>query len=251
MNREAVILAAGMGTRLKPMTETNHKCLTAVCGVPILVNMLQILEQEKVSRVILVVGYLKDLIKKQIGSFFGKMNIVYVENNKYADTNTSYSLKLGIEQADSADELLVIEGDVFFEKPLMDDIVNTPAENATALEKYYPDLDGTFVELDTDGYVTAWVHKSSRPDAYQLTDKYKTVNIHKFSGRFATQVLEQYLTESIEVFEGGEPIENVMHKIVSGDPKAVRGVVINGRRWVEIDDLHDLDRAENMFREIV
>ena len=44
MNREAIVLVAGMGTRLKPLTLKNHKCLTEVNGVPILENALSILE---------------------------------------------------------------------------------------------------------------------------------------------------------------------------------------------------------------
>ena len=95
MGREPNILVAGMGTRLRPLTDTNHKCLTEVNGVPILLNALKVLNNNKFSRVILVVGYLREQIKEVIGDAYQNMKIEYAVNSIYSKTNTSYSLELG------------------------------------------------------------------------------------------------------------------------------------------------------------
>jgi choline kinase len=58
MKRKAIILVAGMGTRLKPRTDNTHKCLTEVNGCKILVNALTQLKNNSVDETILVVGYL-------------------------------------------------------------------------------------------------------------------------------------------------------------------------------------------------
>lgn len=246
MVRNAIILAAGMGTRLKPLTLTNHKCLTEVNGVSILENTLEALRQSGIEQATIVVGYLSELIRRRVGTDFHGMRIDYAVNAIYDQTNTSYSLKLGMEKTRHYDELLLLEGDVFFEKKVLDDLMRQQ-ENVTVLEPYRSDLDGTFVELDDAGYVVDWTHKSKRPEGYTLEDKYKTVNIHKFNEDFIMNMLSPYLEASLEQAGGKEPLETVMMSLVHENPKAVGGFVLHGQKWFEIDDMVDLERAERLF----
>lgn len=246
--RKAIILVAGMGTRLKPLTLSNHKCLTEVNGTPILMNTLQILNDCGFEQVTLVVGYLKELVQERIGTHFGGMDIAYVENDIYNQTNTSWSLQLGLSHMSDYEELYVIEGDVFFEKKLMDDLIKFPSNVATVLEKYHPDLEGTFVALSTENTVIDWTHKSHQTQDYMVEDKYKTVNIHKFDKHFVDQFLKMYLQANIDEYKGGEPFENVMETLVHENPELVTGFVLNGQKWFEIDDTADLARAEEIFK---
>lgn len=245
--RKAIILVAGMGTRLKPLTLSNHKCLTEVNGTPILINTLQILNDCGFEQVTLVVGYLKELVQKRIGTRFGNMDIVYVENDIYNQTNTSWSLQLGLNSVSDYEELFIIEGDVFFEKKLLDDLINYSSNVATVLEKYRPELDGTFVTLGADNTVTDWTHKSHQSTDYKVEDKYKTVNIHRFHIDFIEKVLEKYLQENIAVHKGKEPLENIMETLVHENPRLVSGFVLDGQKWFEIDDTEDLAKAERIF----
>lgn len=248
MVREAIILVAGMGTRLKPLTLQNHKCLTEVNGTPILENTLKILEAVGCRRVILVVGYLKQQIMSKIGSLFGSMQIEYAENDVFSSTNTSFSLNLGLEKSGIYDELLILEGDVFFEKKILTRLLQDEKSNVTVLEKYNPNLDGTFAEVNMDSFVVDWVHKSQRPDHYVLEDKFKTVNIHKFGYEFVNHTLKEYLKQSLCQFHGKEPLENVMMRIVRNYPCAIKGLILDGEKWFEIDDAHDLKIAEEIFK---
>lgn len=246
MKKEAIILVAGMGTRLKPLTENNHKCLTEVHGVPILINTLEILSQNNFSKVILVVGYLQELIRRRIGDSYRNMKIEYAVNEKYEQTNTSYSLKLGLDKYSGQSELFIFEGDVFFEEALLENFINMEEQNATVLEKYNTLLDGTFVTLDSSAIVAAWTHKSKRPKDYTLEDKYKTVNIHKFDNLFVKQILYPYVEKVVENTDGKEPLETVMDNIVRDGGK-IAGFILSGQRWFEIDDLVDLQHAEKVF----
>ena len=249
MIRKAIILVAGMGTRLKPLTLSNHKCLTKVNGTPILFNALENLRRAGVDETLLVVGYLADAIKDTVEENYNGMKISYVENPVYAQTNTSYSLLLGLQGLGGYDSLLLLEGDVYFEKPLMDRLLADPHDNATVLERYRPDLDGSFVETDRDGYVIDWTHKSMREEGYTLEDKYKTVNIHRFEKLLVDKHLYPALERSCSEKQGKEPIENVMRGIVRNNHRAVYGVLTDGCRWYEIDDLKDLAEAERIFEE--
>ncbi len=251
MNRKAIILVAGMGTRLKPLTLQNHKCLTEVNGIPILENALENLSAVGVSQVVLVVGYLKDQIRDRIGNYFANMSIVYAENDIFDQTNTVYSLQIGLEALTDYDELLLLEGDVFFHKVILDDLISIDASNATVLEPYNDMLDGTFAELNQKGYVVDWTHKSMRSEDYTVSDKYKTVNIHKFSYTF----IQNYLCPEIKAIEEErgikQPLENVMQIIVQNDSDLVKGLVLNGQKWFEIDDQHDLAIAERIFSQTI
>lgn len=249
MNKKAIILVAGMGTRLKPLTLKNHKCLTKVGNTPILYNALHNLQEEGVKEIVLVVGYLADAIKKQVGDVFEGVKIIYKENKIYDKTNTSYSLKLGLETVEDYDSVLLLEGDVFFEKALIHRLVQDLHPNATILENYREELDGTFVEKDRDGYVIDWTHKSKRESGYILTDKYKTVNIHKFERKFVESVLYPALQLICRQSDGKAPLENAMREIVRNNHRAIFGLCTKGDKWFEIDDVKDLSIAERIFEE--
>ena len=248
MEREALILIAGMGTRLKPLTLQTHKCLTEVNGIPILENALRILKECGISRVTLVVGYLQEQIRARIGTDYQGMNLRYVANNDFNTTSTSYSLYLGLEKLEQYDQLYVLEGDVFFEKKLLDMLIDMPEGNATVLEPYNPKLDGSFVELNEEKYVIDWVHKNSRPGNFVVQTKFKTVNIHKFSHSFVASKLLPALRGSVTSCKGKESLEDVMMKLVREDQRAIKGLVLDGQKWFEIDDLQDLKIAEELFR---
>ena len=109
---KAIILAAGMGNRLGPLTDTLPKCLVPVNGVPVLVNTLNHLADSGMSEVVIVVGYLKERIFERIGDRFRGMKVTYVESKRYATTNNIYSLWLAREHL--TEDILLLDADVFF-----------------------------------------------------------------------------------------------------------------------------------------
>lgn len=169
---KAVILVAGMGTRLKPLTNNVPKCLTEVNGKSILVNMLENLAKNNIEESILVIGYLGNKIKERIGDMFGSMKIKYVENDIYDKTNTSYSLYLALKNMDISDSILILEGDVFFEEKLLTEFLSQNFENSAIVQKYNPSLDGSFVAI-SNNLITDWVHKKVRPQNFVVEDKFK------------------------------------------------------------------------------
>lgn len=247
MNKKAIILVAGMGTRLKPLTLETHKCLTLIHGCPILLNALECLLDIGVKEVVLVVGYLADEIIAQVGFNYKGMGIRYVRNTKYSKTNTSYSLKLGLQQICDYETLYILEGDVFFENKLIKMLESNQRENITLVEKYRPSLDGTFVSLDKNSYVTDWTHKSMRENSYHIEDKFKTINIHKFNKKFIDTLFLQTLKDVCEETQGKAPFENVMRLIVRNNEHLIYGLECGNAKWCEVDDLNDLKMAENIF----
>jgi NDP-sugar pyrophosphorylase family protein len=243
--KKAIILLAGQGTRMKPLTNEMPKSLITINGKPILINILENLEKNNIEEAMLVVGYLKNKIKQTIQDRFGKMKITYVENDAYDKTNNSYSLWLGLK--DINEDLLILEGDVFFEGELLKRFIEDKRENLTIVEKYNPNLDGTFVEVGDSQRILSWVHKKDRPAGFTLEDKYKTVNIHKFSADFIKQWIMSPLKKHIEKTGGKEPIEFIFSEIIKNKAE-IYAFNTQGAKWIEIDDINDLKRAEEIFK---
>ncbi len=244
---KAIILVAGMGTRLKPLTDNTHKCLTEVNGKAILSNALEKLQSIGVSESILVVGYLGDQIKGSMGDSFNGMKLSYVENPIYDRTNTSYSLWVAMKDLEIPDTLLVIEGDVFFEGRILQEFLDDGFSTSTVVQKYNPNLDGSFVELSS-GMVVDWIHKKVRAADFTIEDKFKTVNIHKFDRNFVGEILLPTLKEHVDSNEGREPMEYVMQDIVTKKGGKIHAFEVGTHKWFEIDDVNELKIAEEIFK---
>ena len=91
---KAVILAAGMGSRIRPLTDECPKTLLTVGTTTILERMLTTLRSYGIEDVVIVVGYLSEKIESFVSDHFGDMNIELVTNSRYDETNTGYSLML-------------------------------------------------------------------------------------------------------------------------------------------------------------
>ena len=80
---QAIILAAGMGKRLKELTRNNTKCMVKVNGVTLIDRMLHQIEELTLSRVVIVVGYEGKKLIDYISTFDLKTPIVFIENPVY------------------------------------------------------------------------------------------------------------------------------------------------------------------------
>ena len=244
---QAIILVAGLGTRLKPLTDEVPKCLTEVHGKAILDNTLEALEANGIKKVSLVIGYLGDTIRKRVGDKYGNMDVCYIENDRYDRTNTSYSLYLAIKELSGDTPLLVLEGDIYFEPKLLRNLLRDEYPTSTTVQKYAKGLDGTFVGIKSS-LVVDWIHVRDRDDNFVIEDMFKTVNIHKFAGSFVRDHLMPALSQNIRDEEGKEPIERVMRDIVKNRGGIVNVFDAERYKWYEIDDIHDLRTAERIFK---
>ena len=107
---KALILAAGYGKRLRPITNEIPKCMVEVGGVPLLINALNNLVEIGISEVGIVVGHKAEYIKEKIGNSYKNTRISYFENEKFLETNNIYSLYMASEFCN--DEILLLEADL-------------------------------------------------------------------------------------------------------------------------------------------
>ena len=243
---QAIILAAGMGRRLKEYTKENTKCMVPVNGVRLIDRVLDQLSRLELSRLIIVVGYQgKNLMEHIRTNYRGPLRIEFVENPLYAKTNNIYSLSLVSRQLQEEDTLL-LESDLIFDFALLQRIVSDPNPNLCLVEKYETWMDGTMVCIDADNKVVDFVSKK----AFKYTDidrYYKTINIYKFSREFSSRSYVPFLEAYCKALGTNEYYEQVLRVITLLDHCDLKALPISGYDWYEIDDAQDLEIAEILF----
>lgn len=242
---QAVILAAGMGKRLKELTQNNTKCMVKVGGVSLIDRMLHQIQKQNVSRIVIVVGYEGEKLKNYISTLDITLPITYINNPIYDKTNNIYSLSLASDSLCQEDTLL-FESDIIFEDAVLESLVKDPRPTLALVDKYESWMDGTCVKLADDDTIIDFVSgKKFKFD--EIKDYYKTVNIYKFSKEFCQTYYVPLLDAYRKALGENEYYEQVLRVITVLDNSTIMAKRLDGQKWYEIDDIQDLDIAASMF----
>lgn len=242
---QAVILAAGMGKRLKELTAHNTKCMITVNGVTLIERMLSQIEKFGFSRIIIVEGYEGQKLKDFIATLGIKTPIKFINNPIYDKTNNIYSLSLAANELIS-DHSVLFESDLIFEDSVIETLLADKRENLALVDKYENWMDGTCLVLGSDDSIKDFV--PGREFAFKDKDKYyKTVNIYKFSKEFCQNEYLPFLDAYRKALGDNEYYEQVLKVITLLDNASIKAKRLNGQSWYEIDDKQDLDIASSIF----
>ena len=242
---QAIILAAGMGKRLKELTQNNTKCMVKVNGVSLIDRMLHQIQKQNVDRIVIVVGYEREKLKEYIATLGITTPITYIDNPIYDKTNNIYSLSLASDYL-CEDDTLLFESDLIFEDSVLDSLVRDPRPTLALVDKYESWMDGTCVKLDEDDNIEAFVPgKKFKFD--EIKDYYKTVNIYKFSKDFSKTHYVPFLDAYQKALGENEYYEQVLRVITMLDDPVIKAKRLTGQKWYEIDDIQDLDIATSIF----
>lgn len=234
----ALLLAAGTGSRLFPLTQKSPKCLTLVNEKPILERLVNGLKQQGFKRLVIVTGYLENCIREFLGSLAGDMTIEYIHSPLYRTTNNIYSLWMAREIIN--EPFVLIESDLVFDVSQLDEMI-FPDRIAVALMQ--PWMNGTTVTFDQSLQV-----KSFRNGTVAHLDgtRYKTVNIYSFSLSSWHAIVERlnwYISEGkVNCY-----YETVFADMVADGNLTLRAIPFDNELWYEIDTIEDLTKAEKLF----
>ena len=248
---QAIILAAGMGKRLKSYTKDATKCMVKVNGKTLIEYTIEALAANKIERLVVVVGYKGALLKDFITSKFNEenvngMKIDYIENPVYDTTNNIYSLFLaGSEMA--KDDTILLESDLIFKPEILSRLIASPDKNLAVVSPFESWMDGTCTLLDENNCITGILDKV-RFNWADTAQYYKTVNIYKFSKEFSEQYYLPFLDAYQKAFGKNEYYEQVLKVISFLSSASLKGLVVSGSDWYEIDDPADLAIAEDRFK---
>lgn len=245
---QAIILAAGMGTRIPQYTQAMPKCMIRINGKPMLAHTVDALREAGITHIIIGLGYKGQVIRDFIAENYPaatRLSFAFVENPVYDTTNNIYSLYL-IRDYFSEDDTLLLESDLIYEKEILKELIAVPAANAAVLSPFESWMDGSCCLLDGSGHITGMVGKKD----FRYEDAsgyYKTVNIWKFSRDFICASYIPSLASYMASYGKNEYYETVLKLVAENDPAALGSLVISGDRWYEVDDIADLSVAEKRF----
>ena len=241
--RTALLLAAGLGSRLAPLTDAAPKCLVSMSGVPILERLVRSLDGHGFERLVIVTGYRAETIRDYLGERFGGIAVEYIVSPLFETTNNIYSLWLARQLID--EPFLLVESDVVFDEPLLEPLLQP---GRIAVSRQLPWMGGTTVTLDGDGNVDAFYPPPPGVYGRHCTDAghFMAVNICSLSRDTWGEVGER-LDAHVAAGQTGLFYETVFEEMAAEGSMTPAAVIFPAERWYEIDTLADLAAAELVF----
>jgi len=234
----ALLLAAGIGSRLYPLTRNEPKCLTIVNAMSILERLISNLNQHGFKRLVVVTGHLENHIRDFLGNQAGNITIDYIFSPLYKTTNNIYSLWMAREIIN--EPFLLLESDLIFDESLLDDILYP---DRIAVAKMQPWMNGTCVTVNQSQQVKAFLAGNANSFG---EIKYKTVNIYSISlvsWRSIIKRLDRHISDG----KVNDFYETVFAEMIADGSLTFKIVSFDGKPWYEIDTLEDLAEAEKLF----
>ena len=233
-----LLLAAGTGSRLLPLTNKSPKCLTLVNEVSILERLVENLATKGIKKLVIVTGHLSNSIKDFLGNNYKSIAIEYIYSPLYKTTNNIYSLWMA--RKIMKEPFILIESDLVFDPSLLNKMMY-PDRMAVAGIKDW--MNGTTVTIDKNKKIIGF----KKDTQYSKGDiKYKTVNIYSFSLASWNVILER-LGKHIKEEKVNEYYETVFAELVDENLLSLKAVSFDAKPWYEIDTLKDLKESIKLF----
>lgn len=242
---QGLMLAAGMGKRLGKYTKGNTKCMLNVAGRTLIERAVDALKNVGINRLVMVVGYKSENLKKFINENIKDMEIVFIDNPDYDKSNNIYSLYLAKEWLEK-DDTIMLESDLIYENKMIEELVKDKNKNVALVAKYEQWMDGTVVTLDDKNRITSFVEK--KDFKFDRTDEYyKTVNIYKLSKEFSKNEYIPFLEAYMKAYGLNEYYELALKAIAHLSRSDLKALPIKNIKWYEIDDAQDYDIVNCLF----
>lgn len=244
-----VILAAGEGTRLRPLTEHLPKTLVPLQGRPLLERQLDVLRRAGLSDISLVTGH--------AAQAFAGNGLRQFGNPRYASTNMVASLACAESLFDGGDDVVVAYGDIVYEPRVLATLLATAAPLAVVVDRAWlrlwqlrmddPLADAETLRLDADGCITELGRKPRTLS--EIQGQY--IGLFKVDRQLAPQFLAPYLQWPADRLCHGRPRERMymtdhLQNLIDQGTRT-RAALIDGG-WIELDSTGDLQHYDAAAR---
>lgn len=238
--RLAVILAAGVGSRLRPLTDERPKCLVSVGEETILGRAMRLLREAGVARFVISTGYGHDAVRAALAHEPG---VTLVHNPDYASTQNVVSLARALRQVRAGESFVKLDGDLLFTRRVLDGLfARTAGAAAAAVDRSGALGDEEMKVLVEDGQVRRF-GKNIDPSAAHG----ESIGMECFGSEvaaFIAHAMERALAQG----RTGLYYEDVYNEVLAPQgPVRMACEEVSPSEWTEVDDAHDLARANEMF----
>lgn len=239
---KAVILAAGVGSRIRPLTDDCPKCLLIVAGKPILEHMIRNCQDCGISEFVIVLGYLEERIRQFVGTAFPELKVTFVVNDRYDETNTGYSLMLAW-QAIGVASFIKFDADVVFDPEILRRLIASDFLNALCIDRDIQ-LDAEEVKVIVDDQMR--VLQASKTIAPKKAMG-ESIGIEKICSKTAKLLFTELTLAMGQSGRLQDYYEATYEWLITRGTK-FQALDITGLKWTEIDTHDDHAAASAMFK---
>ena len=217
---KAIILAAGMASRLRPLTENTPKCLLKVGEKCLLQRSIDALASNGIRDFVIVTGYLHEMIETFVAEQYGdKINVKFIHNDVFDSTNNIYSLWLARPEAEGQ-EILLLDSDLLYDPRIITKVMESDADNVLTLIRHELGEEEMKVVLDHENGTIIEISKTCNPaDAAG-----ESLGIEKMGCRYTSALYQE-----LEPMMNEEHLENVFYE------RAFERLIVKGHTYKVID----------------
>lgn len=233
-NMKAVILAAGVGSRIKPMTDNCPKSLLKVGDYTILEMMISNIQDCGINDVIFILGYLQEQIKDHVKTKFPDLDASFITNHKFAETNTGYSLMLAMDLIKGA-TFIKFDADIVFDKEILKMLIECEYANCLCIDKNINlNAESVKVIIDDQKQVVKVNKSVNLKDAVG-----ESIGIDKIDGETAVLLFAELKLMMADRKYYQEYYETAYERLINKNIPFY-ALDIFGLKWIEIDIKEDL-----------
>jgi choline kinase len=235
---KAVILAAGRGRRLRPLSDNYPKPLTTIGDKTLIEYSIIALGNAGIKSVLVVIGYLGEKIREHLGDDYAGVSIEYVSNNDYLKTNSMCSFYKSKTFAD--DDLILLECDLLYDYSMIEKIISCPHQDAIVISEIMGTGDEVLVSANQESGVLA-IGKTIQKD--QIVGEY--IGVTRFSRAYLAKFFDFVAEKYFKNQDLNGYYEDYFVDFHESQGFPMHYYLIQDLVWTEIDNEVDLEHAKN------
>ena len=249
---KAIILAAGEGKRLRPLTNNTPKCLVNLFGKSLLQWQIETFRSCQIDDISVVTGYRSELINLPRLKIF--------QNKKFETTNMVESLFCASQEL--SEQTIVSYGDIIFEKKVLDKLIQSKADFSVIVDKNWkryweirfdnPLFDAESLKIDTDDNITSIGQKTQKID--EIEGQY--IGLMKFQNAGLEKIKKFYEKIKSQSTNNSNPINPLVSFQQSFMTDFLQGLINDGCKlkaveiengWLELDTINDYNKYTELY----
>ncbi len=238
MSITAIILAAGNSRRMGQLTKDVPKSMLKVGNMKVIEYHLDNLYRNKVSEIIIVVGYLSEVIKSYVGEIYRSIPVKYVLNSEFASTGHSYSLFLSLSSINNKNsEILIVHADGILDPEIYKNTIASAAKNVMPYDSEY--------EIKTNDEVFIYSKNDLVTNVSKLNKDCnlsgEMIGLHKFDLEFIKS-FRNYLNNldyDWKIFN----YEPLLNNFIKDNSPIIKALNISPNLWINMNYKEDFEFA--------
>ena len=237
---KAVILAAGIASRLRPLTDTTPKCLLKIGERCLLERAFDALIQNGFDEFIIVTGYRQQQIVDFLQAHYPTQDITFIYNDRYESTNNIYSLWLTRSYTDGQ-EILLLDSDIVFDPQIVEKLLHSDKDDILALNRHELGAEEIKVIVDDAQKVVEISKVCSISDAIG-----ESIGIEKMSAEYTKALFRE-----LEIMITTEGLDNIFYERAFERliPQGYSFYVMDTTEFfsAELDTVEDFQQAQKLI----